>query len=77
MGTRKEWTLTIEGMTCHHCEMTVDKALSAIPGVVESHASHEGGRATVVTDGAVDSAAMAAAVEAAGYHLTGHDSRDV
>ncbi len=73
MSTRTEWTLTIEGMTCHHCEMTVDKALTGLPGVVESHASHEGGQAKVVTEGEVDPAAMAQAVEAKGYHVTGHD----
>lgn len=71
MAERKEWILSIEGMTCHHCEMTVDKAISAVPGVVESHASHEAGEARVVVEGDVDEKALADAVEGRGYHVTG------
>jgi copper chaperone CopZ len=26
-------TLTIEGMTCHHCEMTVEKAVKQLKNV--------------------------------------------
>ena len=67
----------VPNISCHHCEMTVDKALTALPGVVESHATHEAGKATVVTEGEVDAAAMAQAVEAKGYHVTGHDTKDL
>lgn len=39
LGTKKK-TLTVDGMTCHHCEMTVEKALMEIDGVKAAKADH-------------------------------------
>ena len=62
-----ELTLKIEGMMCPHCEARVKKALEAVPGVAEAIPSHDKNNAVVKLNGDVDTAALVAAVEAAGY----------
>ncbi len=64
-----EKTLKVEGMMCAHCEMTVKKALEAIPGVTEAVADHEAGTAVVTMDRDVDFAALKKAVEDQGYSV--------
>lgn len=39
LGSKKKM-LTVEGMTCHHCEMTVEKALMDVEGVKTARADH-------------------------------------
>lgn len=39
LGSKKK-TLTVDGMTCHHCEMTVEKALMELDGVKTAKADH-------------------------------------
>ena len=39
IGSKKKM-LTVEGMTCHHCEMTVEKALLEVDGVKAARADH-------------------------------------
>lgn len=39
LGSKKK-TLTVDGMTCHHCEMTVEKALMELEGVKAAKADH-------------------------------------
>jgi len=58
-------TLTVEGMSCEHCEQTVEEALEGVDGVAEAAADHERARATV--EGDADTNALVAAVEDAGY----------
>lgn len=58
-------TLTVEGMSCDHCEQTVEEALADVEGVASASADHEAGSATV--DGSADPDALVSAVEAAGY----------
>lgn len=64
-------TLHIEGMSCGHCLNTVNRALSAVPGVeVESI---QIGRARVRYDErATTPAALEAAVSEAGYRAAAH-----
>jgi copper ion binding protein len=33
--------IQVDGMTCRHCEMSVEKAIKQLPGVEEVHASHK------------------------------------
>ena len=66
-----ERTLKIEGMMCPHCEMHVKKALEALPQVDEAVASHEKGTAVLTLNAPVDDAALAKAVEDAGYKMLG------
>ena len=62
-----EITLNIEGMMCPHCEARVKKALEAFPEVDEAIPSHEKNNAVVKLNADVDTAKLAAAVEAEGY----------
>jgi len=58
-------TLTVEGMSCEHCEQSVADALSDVEGVTDVSVDLEGESATV--DGDADADALVAAVEDAGY----------
>jgi copper chaperone CopZ len=61
-------TLNIQGMTCTHCVMRVQKALADVPGVHKAVVTLEPGQAKVDYDDSVSTAdAMAAAVVKAGY----------
>lgn len=60
--------LSIEGMTCAGCENTICTSLEKIPGVKSVTASHIDGKAVIEFEqGKVDTAALKAAVDAAGY----------
>ena len=58
-------TITVEGMSCEHCEQTVEEALREVPGVTAASADRETARADV--DGEADPDALVRAVEDAGY----------
>lgn len=58
-------TLTVEGMSCEHCEQTVVDALESVEGVESASADREREQATV--EGAADVETLVAAVEDAGY----------
>ena len=59
--------MKVEGMMCPHCEMTVKKALEALPQVDNAVASHTDGTATVTLNGDVDDAVLKKAIEDQGY----------
>ena len=61
-------TLTVEGMTCEHCEQTVEEALEGVVGVTDATADRETEQVTV--EGDADPDAMVAAVEDAGYEAS-------
>lgn len=58
-------TLTVEGMSCGHCERTVEEALRGVSGVTDARADREAERASV--DGEADVTVLVEAVEDAGY----------
>ncbi|AHG02913.1 heavy metal transporter [Halobacterium sp. DL1] len=58
-------TITVEGMTCGHCEQTVEEALSDVDGVTSADADRESDSATV--EGTSDTDTLVAAVDDAGY----------
>lgn len=67
-------TLHIEGMMCSHCTATVEKALTALSGVVSAHADFNENTAVVecTRDALSDSGeAMKNAVTAKDYEVTG------
>lgn len=66
-ATADEVTLKVDGMTCGHCASRVRKALAETPGVVDATVDLEAGQATVRVSGRLESAALVAAVEKAGY----------
>ncbi len=60
--------LRVDGMTCNGCVRTIEKKLSATPGVVGAKVSLEGGSASVEYDpGRVQPAELVAAIEKLGY----------
>jgi copper chaperone CopZ len=62
-------TYDVTGMTCGHCELSVQEEVAELDGVVEVRADHATGRVTVTSPEPLDPAAIAAAVEEAGYTL--------
>ncbi len=62
-------TLTIQGMMCQHCVAHVTKALTGVPGVDTVEVSLE--KNCAVVTGAPQREALKAAVEEAGYTVTG------
>ena len=65
----KELNLSIEGMTCGHCEMSVTKELAKLAGAHDIKVSAAEGTAHLSLDESVDTAAIAAAIDEAGYKL--------
>lgn len=58
-------TITVEGMSCGHCEQSVEEALRGVDGVTDVSADNEASQATV--EGEADASALVRAVEDAGY----------
>jgi len=61
MSTR----ITVNGMTCEHCEQTVESALEEVSGVTGASADRETDSASVEGDAVADD--LIAAIEDAGY----------
>jgi copper chaperone CopZ len=68
--------ISIQGMHCHHCEVTIQKALSRQPGVHEVEVDFNSGQASVLFDrDAVSVAQLMEAVTDAGYQACGFTQR--
>jgi len=64
--------IRIEGMHCHKCEQTIQKALSQFPSVHEVEVDFNSGQASVLFDrGSVTVKQLMDAVNEAGYRATG------
>lgn len=61
-------TYTVTGMTCGHCVSSVTEEIQEIPGVDSVDVVLDTGAVTVTSAGPIDSDAVRAAVEEAGYH---------
>ncbi|MET7387816.1 heavy-metal-associated domain-containing protein [Streptomyces sp. NPDC005529] len=61
----------VSGMSCGHCEGSVSSEISEIPGVGSVKAVAATGEVTVVSETALDEAAVRAAVDEAGFELVG------
>jgi copper chaperone CopZ len=61
-------TITVEGMTCGHCEQTVEEALLDTEGVSAATADRDAESVTV--EGEADVDAVFEAVDEAGYDAT-------
>jgi copper chaperone len=62
---------TVTGMTCEHCVRAVTEEVGAIPGVTAVDVDLASGGLRVTTDAPVGDDAVRAAVEEAGYEVTG------
>lgn len=58
-------TITVEGMTCEHCEQTVEEALRDVSGVTDATADRKAEQASVKGD--ADPTELVRTVEDAGY----------
>ena len=67
MATTKTYTVT--GMTCSHCVDAVSAEVGQIPGVTDVKVDLAAGAVTVTSDQPADDAAVAAAVDEAGYEV--------
>ncbi len=80
VGTEEGITLAISGMSCAACAGRVEKALAAVPGVVEANVNLASEKASVRGGaGGLRAADLVAAVEAAGYDaavLTGESEQE-
>jgi len=66
----RAFDLAITGMTCASCAGRIEKALRAVPGVIEANVNPTTERAHVRALSQVDVAALIAAVDAAGYRAS-------
>ncbi|MFE2236886.1 cation transporter [Streptomyces sp. NPDC059442] len=64
-------TYAVSGMSCGHCRTAVTEAVGALDDVTSVDVDVPGGQVTVTTGGAPDDTAIAAAIDDAGYTLTG------
>ena len=62
-------TFTVDGMTCSHCVNAVTEEVSKIPGVLDVQIDLATGSVQVASQQPLDDAAVADAVEEAGYEL--------
>lgn len=62
-------TYTVDGMTCDHCVRSVTEEVKQIPGVADVAVDLTSGAVTITSDTDLDTAAVQAAVEEAGYEL--------
>jgi copper chaperone CopZ len=60
----------VTGMTCQHCVHAVTEEVSSVPGVSDVSVDLDSGRLTVVSSAEVPFAAIATAVDEAGYAVT-------
>jgi copper chaperone len=62
---------TVTGMTCGHCVTAVTEEVSQVPGVTGVDVDLATGGLTVSSEQPVDESAVRAAVEEAGYEVSG------
>jgi copper chaperone len=66
-----ETVITVAGMTCGHCVNAVQGEIGKLPGVTSVDVDLQTGTVRVTADRLPDRAALSAAVDEAGYELTG------
>lgn len=62
-------TYTVSGMTCGHCVSAVSSEIGKLTGVRDVKVDLASGAVTVDSENALDNAAVAAAVDEAGYQV--------
>lgn len=63
-------TFIVHGMTCAHCVAAVTEEVSKLTNVSDVDVDLASGAVTVHSDGPVDPAAFAAAIDEAGYEVS-------
>ncbi len=62
-------TVTVQGMTCGHCVAAVEQEVGRIPGVTGVEVDLATGAVAIASEAPLDPAAVAAAVDEAGYEV--------
>ena len=62
-------TFTVEGMTCNHCEMTVENAVKQLPNVLSAKANHKEKTLEITYTGELKPEEVKEKVESVGYTL--------
>jgi copper chaperone len=62
-------TYTVSGMTCGHCVNAVTSEIKELDGVTDVQVDLASGAVTVTSGAPLDKAAVAAAVDEAGYQV--------
>ncbi|HET9519347.1 MAG TPA: cation transporter [Actinoplanes sp.] len=62
-------TYTVTGMTCGHCVTSVSNEIKQLAGVTDVEVDLSRGAVTVTSEQSLDDAAVAAAVDEAGYEV--------
>lgn len=62
-------TYTVSGMTCGHCVNSVSAEVGKLPAVIDVSVDLATGAVTVNSQAPLDDAAVAAAVDEAGYQV--------
>jgi copper chaperone CopZ len=76
VGADQLLIVRIEGMHCHKCEQTIQKALTRLPGVHEVEVDFNSKQASVLYDQAqVNVKTLTDAVTETGYRVTGFTTR--
>ena len=65
MTTEQTIEIKVSGMSCQHCVAAVDKAVRAVPGVIDAAVDLAAGAVKVM--GAFDRQQVVEAIKAAGY----------
>lgn len=69
--------IKIDGMHCHRCEQTIQRALEKHAGVREVEIDFASGQASVLFDrGSVTTSELAETIVKAGYRVTGFAQRE-
>lgn len=63
-------TVNVTGMTCGHCAQSVTNELTKVPGVEDVQVDLASGNVEISSTAPVDPAAIAAAVDEAGYEVS-------
>jgi copper ion binding protein len=61
----------VQGMTCGHCVNSVSTEVGALPGVTDVQVDLATGQVTVTSESPLETDAVRAAVDEAGYDLVG------
>jgi copper chaperone len=64
-------SITVKGMTCNHCRMSVTKALEALPGVTNVNVDLLSGKASFDAAEPLDPALVKKAIEKIGFEVAG------
>lgn len=69
-GSKSTVTFSVQGMSCGHCKMAVEKALNNMDGVEKAEVNLDAANATVTFDSAkVSEDQLRATVKEAGYKV--------